>query len=144
MAPLFTFQTAKCYKLGAEPGRLWLHRGAGGEFASGRPMKMNDEDLRAHIFMVTVVLALLIDKARQTDPDFDSFAKRQFDILLGIILKGRGAPGNVERKARENFLGLLKTSWGELNIDPGTRSLLQREDRPLTWRRRFLDWLERG
>ena len=105
---------------------------------------MKEEDLRAHIFMVIVVLALLIDKARETDPDFDTFAKRQFDILLGLILQGQGVPGNIESKARETFLGLLKTSWGDLNIDPGTRSLLRREDRPLTWRRRFLDWLQRG
>jgi len=105
---------------------------------------MEDEDLRAYIFMSTVVLALLIDKAREADPEFDTFAKRQFDFLLGLLLNDQSAPGNIERKARELFLGVLKTSWGDLVIDPGTRSLLKREGRPLTWRRRVLDWLERG
>jgi hypothetical protein len=105
---------------------------------------MEDEDLRAYIFMTMVVLSLLIDKAREADPEFDTFAKRQFDILLGLILNEQRAPGNIERKARELFLGLLKTSWGDLVMDPGTRSLLKREAKPLTWRRRFLAWLERG
>ena len=105
---------------------------------------MEDEDLRAYIFMTMVVLALLIDKAREADPEFDTFAKRQFDILLGLILNEQGVPGKIERKARELFLGLLKTSWGDLVMDPDTRSLLKREDKPLTWRRRFFGWLERG
>ena len=105
---------------------------------------MTDEDLRAQIFMMSAVLILLLDKAREMDPNFDDFARRQFDILLGMLLKERGSPGEIERKAREHFLGLLRAAWGDLRIDPDTRSLLNGQPKRLTWRRRLLVWLERG
>jgi len=106
---------------------------------------MNDTDLRANLLMFEAVLILLIDRARAADPDFDDFAQRHFDILLGMFLEEtQGNPGEVERKAREYFLALLRTSWGDLRIDPAYRPKPQSPPKPLTWRRRFLNWLERG
>lgn len=105
---------------------------------------MTDEDLRAHLFMIVAVLALLIDKAREVDPTFDDFARRQFDILLGMILEQQGSPGEIERKARENFLRLLRAAWGDLVIDPVTRSQLEKSVERKSWKRRLFEWLERG
>lgn len=105
---------------------------------------MTDEDLRAHIFMITAVLALLLDKVRERDPQFDDFAGKQFDILLGMLLKEQGSPGEVEHKARDNFLSLLRAAWGDLVIDPATRSQLKQPSHPKSWKRRLFEWLERG
>jgi hypothetical protein len=104
---------------------------------------IDKDDLGARLFMITATLALLIDKARGADPNFDEFARRQFDILLGMILQTKGAPGTIELQAREHFLGLLRTSWGDMVTDPSFRRPSQSINH-LTLRRRFFNWLERG
>jgi hypothetical protein len=60
-----------------------------------------------------------------------------FDKYLGQSM-GQGLPDNIRIKARELFVKIMKTTndppIGKRKATPGKR----------TWRRSFLDWLERG
>jgi hypothetical protein len=95
------------------------------------------ESLGAELFATEVMVTMLIQKAVENDPEFVTKAL----AALGTWLGQRAAKGeeavSLAIKARKSFTNLLEAS-PEMRL-PSRPS----PPKPLTLRKRFLNWLER-
>jgi hypothetical protein len=92
-----------------------------------------------HIFAYGVLLGLLVEKVKESDPAFEDFARRSFDTHLGRHFAKVGKASQMEIEAREMFNAIISTPQGTM-----PRSMQKEAEKPLTWKRRIFNWLERG
>jgi hypothetical protein len=96
------------------------------------------EDAAGHLFAHAVLLGLLVDKVKKSDPTFEDFARRYFDTYLGQYFEKVGSATPMEMEARKMFNVMISAPIG---TTPQAAPI--RVEKP-TWRRRFLNWLEKG
>jgi hypothetical protein len=93
--------------------------------------------LHAMIMAHAVLLRVLVRHACLNNPKFADDARQLFDTFLGKSLmqdqpKDSALENELMVRARTNFMTILD------------QPMLVPDTRPLTLRRRFLNWLERG
>ena len=91
-----------------------------------------------HIFAYGFLLQLLVNKVKESDPDFENFARTAFDTHLGEYFAKVGKATPMEIEAREMFNAIISTPVGMPQFPP------MEIGKPLTWKRRLFNWLERG
>ena len=97
------------------------------------------EGTYGHIFAYGVMLSLLVEKVKESDPSFEDRSRHSFDSYLGQYFEKVGKVFPMEVAAREMFNAIISTSIG---VTPQTGRI--DIERPLTWKRRLFNWLEKG
>jgi hypothetical protein len=100
-------------------------------------VKSTDIEIEAELVALGSFMHLLIAKLIRDDPRFRDAAKRYFDTYLGVIQGRQDTDDAVATQARSRFLGYLD---GTVVYAGGY--LPEPPKKPLTLRRRFLNWLD--
>ncbi len=100
-----------------------------------------DEDDRAQIAAIQFVVAALVVYAKKSHPDFEDFARRHMDTVLGLRLARQGSPTELERKIREVYMDLIELK--DDSVVAQTLPSTEKATKP-TLRKRFLNWLQHG
>ena len=102
-------------------------------------MREGIEGTYGHIFAYGVLLSLLVEKVKESDPTFEDRSRRFFDTYLGQYFQKVGSAARMETAAREMFNAIMSRPKGE------TPQFARGETaKPLTWKRKLFNWLERG
>jgi len=99
-----------------------------------------NENVYARLLAYSLLLGILVDKLKETDPNFEKNALGIFDRYLGhVVISGEiEAPDTLGIKAREIFVDTIKTPANYMARLPPP------DPKKMTLRRAFLNWLERG
>lgn len=96
---------------------------------------MDQKQLSSLLLVQGALIGALVLKIREIDPNFGTQVANQLDQFFGMQLAETGLPNPVHAEARAMLDQLLKS------IEQPEASSSKKH---LTWRRRFLNWLERG
>jgi hypothetical protein len=99
---------------------------------------MVEEGIYGHVFAHGALLAALVRKVKESDPDFENSARLAFDTHLGEYFAQVGTATPMEVEARKMFNAIISTPIGTPRFPP------MQPAKPLTWKRRLFNWLEHG
>jgi hypothetical protein len=96
---------------------------------------VDEKKLSSLLLVQGALIGAVVLKIRESDPNFETQVANQVDQFFGMQLAETGLPNPIHAEARAMLDQLLK-SIGQSEISSSKKRL--------TWRRRFLNWLERG